>query len=180
MRCKISTLFIMSPVAISLALIMTIFPVGCVPNQQPDNLTPPQNPLVGAWLIAETTVTTPEGTRTTENPEPGVYLFTERHFSNMLVPNEARPLFDSETTDTEKLAAYINFIADCGAYEVNGSVIVTHNIVAKWPNAMHPDRDPDINITYQFSFDGDSLLLTLDSGWAPPNGEIRYRLRRLE
>lgn len=180
MRCKISTLIIMNPVAISLALVMAIFLVGCVPNQKPDSLTPPQNPLVGAWLITETTVTTPESTWTNENPQPGVYLFTERHFSNMLVPNKARALFDSETTDAEKLAAYTNFIADCGAYEVNGSVIVTHNIVAKWPNAMHPDREPGSGITYQFSFDGDSLFLILDSGWAPPNGEIRYRLRRLE
>ena len=153
---------------------------GCVPNQQPDNLTPPQAPLAGAWLITETTVTTPEGTWTNENPQPGVYIFTERHFSNMLVPNEARPLFDSETTDAEKLAAYTNFIADCGAYEVNGSVIVTHNIVAKLPRAMRPDREPGSGITYQFSFDGDSLLLTLDRAWAPPNGEIKYRHRRLE
>jgi hypothetical protein len=170
----------MSPVAISLALVLAIFPVGCKLNQQPDNQVPPQNLLVGAWLITETPVKTPESTWTNENPQPGVYLFTERHFSNMLVPNEARQLFDSKTTDAEKLTAYTNFIADCGAYEVNGSVIVTHNIVAKWPNAMHPDREPGSGITYQFSFDGDSLLLTLDSAWAPPNGEIRYRLKRLE
>lgn len=160
--------------------IATFVLIGCSSNQQSNDIRPTQNPLVGAWLITETTVTTPESTLTNENPQPGVYLFTERHFSNMLVPNEARPLFDSETTDAEKLVAYTNFIADCGAYEVNGSVIITHNIIAKWPNAMHPDRDPGLKITYQFSFDGDSLLLTLDGGWAPPNGEIKYRLRRLE
>lgn len=153
---------------------------GCVSDKQSDNPTPPKNPLVGAWLITETTVTTPERTWTNENPQPGVYIFSERHFSNMLVPNEARPIFDNETTDAEKLAAFTNFIADCGTYEVDGSMIITRNIVAKLPIAMSPDRETGINITYRFSFDGDSLLLTLDSAWAQPNGEIIYRLRRLE
>ena len=90
---------------------------GCRPTDNRDAQTEPHNGLVGAWLIVETTVTTPTGTTTNENPRPGVYIFTERHFSNMLIPGERRVPFSEEQTDQERLAAYDNFIADSGSYE---------------------------------------------------------------
>jgi len=133
------------------------------------------NGLIGAWLIVETTVTTPTGTTTNENPQPGVYIFTERHFSNMLIPNaEGRSPFTEERTDEERLAAYDNFIADSGSYELTDSLLTTHNIIAKVPNAMNG------GFPYRYSLEGDSLVLTFDRGWAPPAGEITYRLVRLE
>ena len=153
---------------------------GCIPGPDSAELTAGKSPLVGAWLIVETTENTPDGSRTNKNPQPGLYLFTEGHFSNMIVPREERPLFDSETTDAEKLAAFSNFIADSGSYEVKGSRIFTHNIVAKVPRAMRLDRKPSSGISYKFSFDGEDLLLTLSMAWAPPNGTLTYRLQPLE
>ncbi len=138
----------------------------------------PQNPLVGAWTIIETTVTTSSGSTTDSNPQPGLYMFTERHFSNMLIPFGARSRFSAARTDEEKLRAYDNFIADAGTYEVDGSVVTVRNIIAKVPNVMPPYAGG--SVTYRFRFDGTSLLLTLTGGWAPQGGEITYRLERLE
>ena len=147
---------------------------GCGQSNNLDTQIESHKGLVGAWLIVETTVTTLDGTTTNENPQPGVYIFTERHFSNMLIPEERRSLFGEERTDEERLAAYDNFIADSGSYELTDSLLTTHNMIAKVPNAM------DGGFPYRYTLDGDSLVLTFDRGWAPPDGEITYRLRRLE
>jgi len=147
---------------------------GCGSTEQ-DEEASSRTQLIGAWLITGTSVTTEEGTTTNENPQPGIYIFTERHFSNMLIPNtEGRPPFSTTRTDAERLAAYDNFIADSGSYELTDSSLTTHNLIAKVPNAMNG------GFPYRYSLEGDSLVLTFDRGWAPPNGEITYRLVRLE
>jgi hypothetical protein len=158
-------------IALSTAMMLVI---AC--GQSSDSRSEGQsaNELVGAWLIVESTITTPEGTRKNENPQPGLYIFTERHFSNMLVPREARPVLSDEGTDEERLGAWSNFIANAGSYEFTDTLITTQNIVAKIPNAM------DGGFTYRYTLEGDSLVLTFNRGWAPAEGEITYRLRRLE
>ena len=103
---------------------------GCGQNDNLDAERGQRSGLVGVWLIVETTVTTPDSTTTDENPQPGIYIFTERHFSNMLVPRENRPLFSEERTDEERLVAYDNFIADSGSYELTDSLLTTHNMIA--------------------------------------------------
>ena len=135
-----------------------------------------KNLLVGAWLIKETSVTTTEGTSTDKNPPPGIYIFTEQHFSNTLIPKaEERLPFTNQTTQDEMLAAYNNFIAEAGSYEVTESTLTTHNIVAKIPNFMNG------RIVYRYKLEGDSLTLILhDDGWAPEGGEIVYQLARMK
>ena len=160
-----------------ITLMVAMLIVGTVVQDRVDAQTS-GNPLVGAWSIVETTVTTSSGSTTESNPQPGFYMFTERHFSNMLIPFGARSNFSATRTDEERLRAYDNFIADAGTYEVDGSVITVDNIIAKVPNAM-PPRVTD-GLTYRFRFDGESLVLILTGGWAPRDGEITYRLERLE
>ena len=58
--------------------------------------------------------------------------------------------------------------------EAMGAWTITANIIAKTPNGMNS------NIRYRYSLAGDTLSLTLNSAWAPEDGEIAYRLRRLE
>jgi hypothetical protein len=148
---------------------------NCASLNQASGQATMQNPLVGAWLITETACATSEGIVVNEEPQTGLYVFTERHFSLMLIPNaEARPLFSENRTDQERLAAYDNFIADAGTYEAIGNVLTTHNMIAKVPNAM------DYQLEYQFSLEEDALVLSFDRGWAPPCDELTYRLRRLE
>ena len=132
------------------------------------------NALIGAWLIVETTITTSDETTVIENPQPGLYIFTERHFSTMLVPGESRELFSAARTADERLAAYDNFVADAGTYKLQDSTLITDNIIAKIPNGM------EARISYRYSFNDGDLLLTLEGAWAPPGGSITYRLERLE
>ena len=158
---------------------LTVFGVqACTPAQPVESEQAASNPFVGAWLITETSVTDPTGTIVNENPEAGLYIFTERHFSNMLIPGSERAPFSQERTGEERLAAYDNFIADGGTYEYTESTLTANNIVAKVPNVMPPHASGPL--TYQWRLDGDELVMTLRGGWALMDGEITYRLSRLE
>jgi hypothetical protein len=44
-------------------------------------------PLAGAWRIIYSQFTGPNG-RTTNNPQPGLYLFTANYYSNMAVTSD--------------------------------------------------------------------------------------------
>jgi hypothetical protein len=136
------------------------------------------NPLLGAWLITETSVTDQNGTTVNRTPEPGIYIFTQRHFSNMLIPGSPRALFGRPATQQERLNACDNFIADSGTYEYTQTTLTARNIIAKVPNVMPPHSSGAL--TYQWRLDGDRLTLTLRSGWAPRDGAITYKLSRLE
>jgi hypothetical protein len=76
---------------------------------------PVSNPFVGAWLITEASVTDETGTNVNHNPEPGLYVFTERHFSNMLIPGSERVPFGSNRTDAER-----NYGSICSAQSTSG------------------------------------------------------------
>lgn len=139
-----------------------------------------ENPLVGVWSISETSIVGPAGTSVNKNPQPGLYIFTDRHFSIVLIPGGERPPFSSMATDEERLAAYDNLIVDAGTYQRTDSTFTIENIIAKIPNVMPPHSTGDLTFRYQLGGDADSLILTLEGGWAPPDARITYRLRRLE
>ncbi len=67
---------------------------------------------------------------------------------------EARPLVPQNATNAELVAAWGPFTAQAGTYEVNGSTITYHQIVAKNANGMLPE-----NATYsrEFRIDGNTL-----------------------
>ena len=131
--------------------------------------------LQGAWTITEVSVSTPDTSWTEANPQPGLYIFLEPHYSTLIVEgSEPRELFaGDEPTDAEKLAAYTPFIANSGTYEVSGTTLTVRPLVAKVPNAMS-----DNSFTYTYRVEGDTLRLTLSAAWAPEGGEIRYTLAR--
>ena len=133
------------------------------------------SPFVGAWLIAETTKTTPDSSWTDTSPQPGLYVFSGSHFSNMLVDgsNARVPFPPGGASPEQRLAAYDPFIADAGSYEFSDSILTTQNIIAKVPNVM------TAQIVYRYHFSADTLTLTFRGAWAPPDGEITYRLVRL-
>ena len=165
----------MKPTQLIVSALASLLLLNCSSIDQAGGRTTSQSPLIGAWLIAETACTTSAGVVVNRNPQTGLYVFTELHFSLMLIPgSENRPFFSEERTDEERLAAYDNFIADAGTYEVRGNVLTANNIIAKVPNVM------DYPLEYQFSLEGDELALTFDGGWAPPCDELTYKLRRLE
>jgi hypothetical protein len=133
------------------------------------------NELIGAWKIVKTTTASDSNSVIDESPEMGLYVFTDRHFSNMLVMgDEPRKHFSDQRTDEERLTAYDAFIADAGFYEYTDSRITVHNLIAKVPNVM------TYELIYEYVIDGNTLRLTFEHGWAPPNGQITYDLIRLE
>ncbi len=131
--------------------------------------------LQGAWTITEVSVTTPDRSWTEANPQPGLYIFLEPHYSTLIVRgSEPRELFSDDPTDAEFLAAFGNaFIANSGTYEVSGTTLTVRPLVAKRPNSMSNN-----SYTYTYRVEGDTLRLTLSAAWAPEGGEIRYTLAR--
>ena len=130
--------------------------------------------LQGAWTITEVSVTTPDTSWTEANPQPGLYIFLERHYSTLIVPgSEPRELFSDDPPDAARLAAFSRFIANSGTYEVSGTTLTVRPLVAKQPEAMS-----DNSFTYTYRVEGDTLRLTLSTAWAPEGGEIRYTLAR--
>ncbi len=136
-----------------------------------------ESPFLGGWLLVQTTKVTPDSTWTDSTPPVGLYVFADQHFSIMLVDaDEPRSLFPSGGTEAasseQRLRAYDPFIADAGTYQFDDSILTTRNIIAKVPNVMNYE------ITHRYRIAGDSLWLTFSGAWAPPGGEITYRLVR--
>ena len=136
-----------------------------------------QSTLEGVWKIEEITIVGGEDDGTYSSPQPGLYIFTEQHYSTLIVTGGSpRKLFSYESTDEEKLAAFVNFHANAGTYQVAGSTLTVQASVAKVPNGMTGEA-----FTYEYSLDGDSLTLVLaGAAWAAGDTEITYRLSRLE
>ena len=145
-----------------------------LPDQAGEQAQTADNPLAGAWRITEASVTSPDTSYTDTDPQPGLYLFLDRHYSTLLVPGPERASFTDETTDAEMLAAYENFIANTGTYTVSDSTLTLQHIVTKFPNVMSD------TLTYTYQVEGNTLRLTLSGvAWAE-EGEIQYTLARVE
>ena len=102
-------------------------------------------PLEGVWKIAERI--TPGGNPRANgievrqgSPLPSLLIFTKRHYSEIIEmggpPRRevAAPADPQGLTDAEKIARYDQwrpFTANSGTYEISGSLLITHPIVAK-------------------------------------------------
>lgn len=155
-------------------LLISTFAASCAPGT--GSTTDDGQGLIGTWLITETSRTTADSSWVNENPQPGVYIFTERHFSLMLIPGDsARADWPADPTPEQRLAAFENFVADAGSYEATDTLITMRNIIAKLPWAMNLGGGGP----YRYSISGDTLTLTFGPGWQGET-EITYRLIRLE
>jgi hypothetical protein len=97
--------------------------------------------LAGAWQVTKVQMAGPNA-RTITNPQPGLYLFTDRYFSIMMVMgDQPRPIHPTlpevpKATAQEILAVYGPYVANTGTYEINGDVLILHPIVSKNPELM--------------------------------------------
>lgn len=95
------------------------------------------NPLTGVWRVIEETTTGPGG-KTISNPPPGLLIFTEKYFSFVRIDGETpRPDLTSSSTDADRLAALDRLLAQSGTYEISGTTLIRHRIVAGSPNNTH-------------------------------------------
>ena len=114
-----------------------------------------KNPLMGAWKVTE--IANPDGPPLT-NPQAGLYLFTEKHYSAVRL-NGSKPLpsypSNDVATDADKVAVFNILYMNTGSYAVSGSRLTLSPMVAKSAFAMAPGR----TIEYEFAVQGDILTL---------------------
>ena len=141
-----------------------------------NHLAQTNSPVEGVWRVTEWT----ENGKTNTNPQPGLIIFTKGYYSVAMLMGEPRT--DSipsnmgrEVPDAEKIGLYEQwkwFVGISGNYEVKGSAVVMHPMVAKttWDMNRHAARETE------FKFDGISTL------WLTPKTKaaIRIKLTRLE
>jgi len=122
--------------------------------------------LEGVWKVAEVVVPTSnpaEKGTTITNPQPGLLIFTRGYYSGMAVTSDhpradvARPKEPGKLTDAEKIARYEqwnSFIANAGTYEIKGSTLTMHAMVAKSQERMTSAA----TVTFEIKLEGSNTF----------------------
>jgi hypothetical protein len=115
--------------------------------------------IVGVWKVSEITTTGPNA-RKIANPQPGLRIFTQRHYSISEVtsdkPRLELPPLGQAATDKQLSDAFGPFTGQAGTYEIKGNELTTRAAAAKSPNAMRAESF----ITSTFVLEGNSLTIT--------------------
>jgi len=124
-----------------------------------------KNQLEGVWKIVEVIVPSQStGKDTTiSTPQPGVLILTKGYYSIIAIQS-GRPRTAAEApkdpqnlTDAEKIARFTEWsplVANSGTYEIKGSTILRHPMVAKTVDVMNR-QDP---LADDFSLEGANTL----------------------
>jgi len=165
---------------LTLAVLPSAFLAACQPSPPAGEEV---NPLEGAWRITGFSFTQRDTSYTHTNPQAGLFLFTEGHYSMMWVSiDEPRPLVAGDVpligtldpTDTEKVASWDTFIAQSGTYEATDSTIMYRPVAAKNANLMAAGGP----LMDRYELVEDMLYLTFVPPWAPET-EQRWTLTRI-
>lgn len=94
--------------------------------------------LVGAWKPVEVVVDSgPDRGRHTSDVQPGLLIFTKRHYSMTFVQGfKARPVPSDSTSDEQLGLSFLPFTANAGTYQRTDSIITFSPTVAKHPAVM--------------------------------------------
>ena len=116
--------------------------------------------IQGTWKPVEVVVDSgPNRGRHTTDVQPGLLIFTKRHYSMTFVQGfKARSLPSDNTTNEQLAQLFVPFTANAGTYRHTGSTVTLSPTVAKNPAVM--DGKP-ISVTVRIK--GDTL-------WATPTG----------
>jgi hypothetical protein len=92
----------------------------------------------GVWRPAEIIITNDSGTsRHTTDVQPGLAIYTARHYSMTAVQGFApRPLPSAQPTDEELVRLWRSFVANAGTYSLKDSTLSITPTVAKNPAIM--------------------------------------------
>ena len=127
--------------------------------------------------MAVTEVTAAGVTRQTQ---PGLYMFTPKHYSMVWVAAEKpRPMIDDAKATAEELRAVYgaSFAAQAGIYTATTDTITTTPVVAKHPLNM----DPRAFAVFSFKIDGDTLTMTVtETPFGPVKNQATLKLKRVE
>ncbi len=137
---------------------------------------PERGPLQGAWAITEVAYSSPDTSWTNSDPQPGLYIFLNHQYSTVFVQGgEPRDTLSEASSTEERFAAYDDFIANAGTYDVSDSTLTVKATVAKHPNAMLGG-----SFSYTYEVEGEILHLFLNAAWVSSNEKIHYTLNRVE
>jgi hypothetical protein len=136
--------------------------------------------LQGAWRMSELTTTGANGS-TNRTPQPGLWIFTGRHYSmvtvNSTTPRPDLPQDINTATADQLRAAWQPFTGQAGTYEVKGSTVTFRPIVAKNPGVM---ATGNFN-TLSYKVDGNTLTLTQTAGRnGPVANPTTFKFNRVE
>jgi hypothetical protein len=137
--------------------------------------------IQGVWRIAEVTTTGPNA-YTNKSPQPGLYIFTAKHYSLVRdTAREVRPAIKDITNPTaaEALATFNPFQGQAGTYEVSGTTLKVTPAVAKVPPAS---GKYGTTASYSLKMQGETLWLTqvLGNRGTPVANPGTIRLTRVE
>jgi len=144
--------------------------------------------IEGVWKVTEIIVTGANASNVA-TPQPGLFIFAKKYYSVMWVPgNQPRSLFKGDSpTDEEKIAAYDSFVANSGTYEVDGSTLTLHPMVARSPNFMASGvSKSELRIegtTLWLTQKNTDVIIRTGNTAAPSSGaasETRLKLSRVE
>jgi hypothetical protein len=114
-----------------------------------------QGKLEGVWKITEVTMAGLNA-RTISNPAPSLFIFTKKHY-NLAFATADRPILPRQNaTDAQNLAAWTPFSAESGTYEVKGTELTIHPIIAKNTYILKPGSF----LTSDIKLQGNTLVLT--------------------
>lgn len=160
-------------------LLVTTLSCGQAPAPAPAEPDTSAHPLQGVWSV---TRRTSASGRAVDPAQPGVFIFTEGHYSAVYSLGAApRPLSAAgfRPTTEEKVAQYDTIIVNTGTYDVNSSTITFRPMVAKSPEFVGG------HATMVYEINDDELSLTEQSILAAdgtPVGNVGdvMTLRRIE
>ena len=119
-----------------------------------------QGSLEGAWQVYEVTVSRGAFARTDIDPGLGLLIFSERHYSLFVNSGDrpdVAPGSGALATDELRLAAFTSFVANAGTYEVSGSKLTLHVMLARVPSGV--GSSPEL----EYRIEGDQLITTATS-----------------
>ncbi len=142
-------------VRIALGALALIAFAGCSPTAR--------TPLEGTWRVTEIHRIGKNGQSADASPQPGIVVFTARHYSMLWTPaGRPRLMFATrwQPTPEEKLASFDGLEASSGTWESSGDVLTLHPIVSKVPDAMGG------RLRCEYVLAGDSLWITVTEATA--------------
>ena len=120
-----------------------------------------QGSLKGVWEVQERTEIVGDESITMSDPQPSLYLFTDRYYAIMFIPGtEPRPDLMvvqqqlRQASGEDLVAAFNTFVANAGTYEVSDSRLTRNIVVARIPGAMGVTAD------WEYEVIGDTLVIT--------------------
>jgi hypothetical protein len=124
-----------------------------------------QQSIKGVWQVVEITTTGPNAS-TNSSPQPGLWIFTDKHYTYMTVnTDKPRPVVPAaKMTDKDRADAYRGFVASGGTYEIKGDQITMKVFVARSPETMRSGSV--FGNTYKL--DGKVLTVTRTSSMNEP------------